>query len=518
MYEKISTTLQDQLKAAPKLPGVYMFFSESGERLYIGKTVNLYNRSNSYFQNYQRLDPRLQLMVENAYRVEYITVDNEVEALLLETNLIKKYDPKYNVLLTDDKNYVWVKIFSKMDFPIIKIVREKFDDGADYFGPYPAKRPILRLLKGIRRLFPYRSCTRVIEMRGDEIYSSNPKPCLYYDLGLCNAPCTKNIPVKEYRQMVSALKRFLRSEHDDLKKELEQSMRELSAVMEYEAAAKARDRLRDLQYLTQFSLVDEGVDDDSIRQRQSQRESTGLKTLLERLEIDPASKDLSGFRIECYDISNIQGTNATAAMVVSLGGKLSKSDYRKFKIKTKDSPDDFAMLQETLTRRLKYLLEDGSSQSNSSFNNWPGLIVIDGGKGQLSSVVEILNSYGGQISQIPVVGLAKKDEEIFLPVAQAGGQLGFKRVKLSRHSPALHIVQQLRDEAHRFGLGYHRTLRSKAMIANPLDDIPGVGEVTKKNLLLAFGSIAGIKKASVADIEAVVRNKSTARKILKLLK
>lgn len=532
MYSEIPARLKQQLDLAPKRPGVYMFHDESGTKLYIGKAVNLYNRSRSYFANYKRLDPRLQLMVEAASYVEYIEVDNEVEALLLETNLIKKYDPHYNVLMTDDKSYIWVKVASNMDFPRINIVRNKKDDGADYFGPYPAKTPIKRLLKNLRKVFPYRSCNRVIEVVDGQVRSSDVKPCLYYHLGLCSAPCTTDIPKEEYRTYVNDLKRFLRADHADLKRKLDKEMRDYSKEHKFEAAAGVRDRLKDLEYLTKFSRIDESVDDEVFAQKKLKLSLEGVKTLIEKLEIDyPTDEEsLQKFRIECYDISNIQGTNATSAMVVSVGGNKKNSDYRKFKIKTKSTPDDFAMLQETLTRRLKYLLPmkeviatdtDPKQKSDASFAQKPDLMVIDGGKGQLSSVMEVLVEYQLQLGyQIPCIGLAKREEEIFVPdvtEGKHGGELKFKLVKLSKRNPALKILQQVRDEAHRFGLGYHRLLRSKGMIYSELELIPGVGAETRKKLILAFGSVAGIKKAKLEDIQSVVKNINTARKIKRLL-
>jgi excinuclease ABC subunit C len=519
--------LKEALLNAPKKPGVYIFLSETGERIYVGKAVNLSNRSRSYFANYKRLDPRIQNMVELARDIQYHEVENEVEALLLETNLIKKYQPRFNVLMTDDKSYIWVKVYSNMDFPIVRIVREKKEDNADYFGPYPAVSPIKRMLKDLRRIFPYRTCNRVIEMQvtaqGESVYSSDLKPCLYYHIGLCAAPCMTTQSKQEYREIVNGLKRFLRSEHEELKKDLQRQMQQLSTEKNYEQAAQVRDKLKDLNYLTQYSLVDESVDENVLALRKAQRAESGLKELTEKLGFWQGredSLDLGNFRIECYDISNIQGTNAVAAMVVGKGGKLLKSDYRKFKIKSKTTPDDFAMLQETLKRRLKYLVPElvqDKPKLDKSFTEMPQLLVIDGGKGQLSSVLEILNEYQEMYGlQIPAVGLAKREEEVFIPDYK-DGKLEFKLLKLSRRSPALKLIQQLRDEAHRFGLGYHRLLRSKGMTYSQLDLIPGIGEVTKKRLLLAFGSVAGIKKAKLADIEAVVKNRSTAAKLKKLL-
>lgn len=537
MTINIPAPIAKKFAKAPKKPGVYIYRDANNEVIYVGKAVNLSNRSRSYFVNYKRLDPRIQLMVDNARDIEYLTVDSEVEALILETNLIKKYLPKYNVMGTDDKNYLWVKIDTNKDFPIVRFVREKHDDGADYFGPFPDKAPIKRMLKTVRRIFPYRTCSRVIEERpvvnakagsdasAVKVYSSDTKPCLYFHLGLCAAPCTTALSKDEYRQSINNLKRFFRSEHAALKKQLEQEMKELSGNQNYEKAAVVRDQLKDLEYLTKYTLVRDNFDDVILKQQKQQVAQQGVVELVSRLEaaglVVNKSTASASYRIECYDISNIQGSNATSAMVVSIGGKPVSKLYRKFKIKTKTTPDDFAMLKETLNRRLKYLvpaLVNKVKKRDESFEQMPDLLVIDGGKGQLSSVLKVMNEYEAYYGlSIPTIGLAKKQEEIFIPSYDGEGKLSFKVVHISKRSPALRILQQIRDEAHRFGLGYHRLLRSKGMTYSQLDLIPGVGEVTRKRLILAFGSVDGIRKAKLADIEAVIKNRNTAYKIKKLL-
>lgn len=546
MFNPGSPQLKLSLEAAPKRPGVYIFRAsedESGEPIYIGKAVNLRNRSRSYFLNYKRLDPRLQTMVEQAKSVEYIEVDNEVEALLLETNLIKKYDPKFNIVMTDDKSYIFVKVDSDMDYPRVSIVREKKEDKADYFGPFPSKGPVRRMLRDLRKIFPYRSCRRVIEERVDPktgetvVYSNDTQPCLYYHLGLCSAPCTTEIEKSDYRADVNALKKFFRSQHGELKKNMRAEMQQASNERNFERAAQIRDQLRDIDYLTKFTRITEQVDDVEFERRRLAQALEGVEQLATRLGLldkdsEPSEEQLQKFRIECYDISNIQGTNATGSMVVAVGGKKAPRLYRKFKIKTKSTPDDFAMLKEVLDRRLKYLRNDYRANQkkarnsdkkasrkkkvDESFTQKPDLVVIDGGKGQLSSVLKILSSYPPEVADIPVIGLAKREEEVFLP-DYSSGELKFKLVKFSKRSAALKLLQLVRDEAHRFGLGYHRLLRSKGMTYSELDLIPGVGEVTKKKLIQAFGSVEGIKKAKLEDIDYVIRNRSTSQKIKKLL-
>ena len=522
MYNSIPPKLLLQLQAAPKRPGVYMFRNDCETILYVGKAVNLFNRSHSYFANYNRLDPRLRSMVEAASSIEYLEVENEVEALLLETNLIKKYDPKYNILMTDDKSYIWVKVYSQLDFPIVRIVRNKLNDNADYFGPFPAKTPVKRLLQDLRKIFPYRTCNRkIVEVNltpeQTKINSSDKKPCFYYDLGLCSAPCTTQQSKADYRLIINNLKRFLRSEHQELKAGLLKQMKELAKIRKYEDAAGVRDKLKDIEYVTQFSRVNEEVDDIVLDKKNSDAASFGLIELLTKTNLPvPDATKLINYRIECYDISNIQGSNAVAAMVVMIGGKISKQNYRKFKIMTKQTPDDFAMLEEVLARRLKHLIKpvDNTSEkvkTDQSLDTIPDLIVVDGGKGQLSSMMKILEQYYPILGyKIPVIGLAKKFEEIILPDK-------FKTLRLNRRSDALRLLQQIRDEAHRFGIGYHRLLRSKGMIYSELDLVPGVGEVIKKKLILAFGNVDNIKKAKLEEIESVVKNRNTAQKIKKLL-
>lgn len=522
MYESNSEQLRAQLAAAPKQPGVYHFRDADGVTLYIGKAVNLFNRSRSYFLNYRKLDPRLQLMVEAADSVEYVTVENELEALLLEANLIKKYEPRYNVRMTDDKTYIWVKVFTQMDYPTVRIVRKRLSDGADYFGPYPETTPVRRMLRNLRKLFPYRTCDgKLILLEDGSVSPTENKPCFYYHLGLCSGACIGKQSREDYRKIINALKQFLRSEHKDLKQQLRGQMEAFSEARQYEDAALVRDQLRDLEYISQPSRIDDQMDEIELKQLEGNAVQLLVKELTQLgfnfgTPEELASEEYAQqFKAECYDISNIQGTNAVAAMTVAVGGKLQRQLYRKFKIKTKDTPDDFAMLQETLTRRFSHFLDSEKlAKPDESFNQLPQLLVIDGGKGQLSAVMQILAELWPQLplpagmTEIPVIGLAKKLEEI---IYLRNGEFG--SLKLRRRSPALKMLQRLRDEAHRFGITYHRKLRQHGMTASALDEIVGVGEVTKKRLIQAFGSSAGVKRAGIAEIRAIVRNKKLADQI-----
>lgn len=500
------TQLQDKIKKAPKLPGCYMYKDQNGKIIYVGKAKNIINRVKSYFINYPKLDLKIQAMIDNAVDIDFLTVDSEVEALILETNLIKKYHPKYNTMMMDDKNYSYV-MFEKQikginDFPRIRLVRAKEDPDAEYFGPYPNRMPLKNILKRLRKVFPYASCNRrLVQVSKDplKIDTNNSSPCLYYHLGLCKAPCASYQSKEDYMKTYNQLKKFFRGEKVEILKELEVEMGSYAKAMDYENAAQVRDKINDIKYVTKYIKVDNDVDDISINELQAQSREEGINQLIEELKF-PQEKlqNHKGFKIECYDISNIQGTNAVGAMTVMVDGELRKDLYRKFKIQRKNTPNDFAMMQEVLRRRLSYLIqppeltseieasedaenisEDPSQisqkaeSSDNSFDIMPDLIIVDGGKGQLSAAYTILYQMGLH-NTIPIVGLAKREEEIFKLAHQFfDNSLGnyipelektFTRIFLTRRSEALFIVQRIRDEAHRFGITYHRKLRSKKML------------------------------------------------------
>jgi excinuclease ABC subunit C len=500
--------LQDKIRNAPKLPGCYIYKNKKGTIIYIGKAKNILNRVKSYFINYPKLDIRIQNMIDLAYDVEFITVDSEVESIILETNLIKKYKPKYNILMRDDKNYSWI-MFEKPkkgtdDFPRIRIVREKLDDGSEYFGPYPSRMPLKNILRRIRKVFPYANCNRRLVQISDnpiKVDTNNPTPCLYYHLGLCKAPCASLVNKEEYMRDYNSIKKFFRGEKTNIIKELEKEMFEYSKEMAFEKASVVRDKINDVKYVTANIKIDNQVDDVVISELKEQQRENALKELIDKLKFPEAKLVFhKGFKIECYDISNIQGTSAVSAMTVMVDGELRKDLYRRFRITRKDTPDDFGMLQETLERRLKYLsdekremgnglnighldsrLSNPVSEYDESFSVRPDLIIIDGGKGQLSSTYLILKAFKLH-KDIPIVGLAKKEEEIFIMHPQIkemrneaeevydetqalAGKFDtrFIRVLLPRQSESLFLVQRIRDEAHRFGITYHRKLRSKKM-------------------------------------------------------
>ena len=528
-------SLQTKVKEAPLLPGVYIYRDPKGKILYIGKAKVLRNRVKSYFSNYSRVEEKIRQMIDLAESVEYYVVDSEVEALILESMLIKKYKPKYNSQQVDDKNYIYVKFDkpkrkgaksneNREDFPRIQIVREKLKDDAEYFGPYPDTMPARRLLRNLRKVFPYRTCDRRIEQVSTnplKIETNNPKPCLYYHLGVCGAPCATLQSKADYMKNFNNIKKFFKGEKNLIAAKLEARMKKAASQQKFEEAAQLRNRIRDIRYVASNIKLDVDIDEVVIMKQKQERRKQALQDLITRLQFPVEVMSLhpkKQFRIEAYDISNIQGSNAVGSMVVFIDGEPKPQLYRRFKIKMKNEPNDFAMLQEVLTRRFnQYLrsklwddsdkeqLEHNEYTDNEGFTieipkelkqklkNWkpdesfsqtPDLIIIDGGKGQLSSTYKILQSYG-LVDQVPIVGLAKQEEELFKVAEQfkdpsyidldqipedskitrtpIGKIDDFVKIRLPRRSESLYLVQRIRDEAHRFAITYHRKLRSKKL-------------------------------------------------------
>ncbi|MFC1780582.1 GIY-YIG nuclease family protein [Patescibacteria group bacterium] len=534
---KFSKSLLNKIKNAPILPGCYIFRDKNGRILYIGKAVNIRSRVKSYFSNVEQIDPKITLMIEQIAKVEFTTTDSDLEALILETNLIKKYRPKYNRMMKDDKNYSWLAVTKGNDFPRLKFVREQRIKNVDYFGPYVNTKSIKRALKSLRKIFPYASCNRKIHyFKGKDgnkkFYSSDKKPCLYFHLNLCDAPCTGDISKASYRKNVNRIKHFFRNKKFKIVEELTKEMNKYATEKRYEEAAIIRNKLEDLSYITQRIRIEKDMDENMWKDKQESTQRKALENLIRRLKLPTTDYrlPLTDFRIECYDISNISGKSATGSMIVFTNGKPDKKSYRKFRIKTKDTPDDFEMLKEVFKRRFKNksqvckqkLVQSsppapssggrvGTSEPNQdkSFSTLPNLIIVDGGKGQLSSVLRILKEYN---FNIPTIGLAKKEEEI---IKSKG--VTFKTIKLPRGSDEFFLIQRIRDEAHRFAIKYHKILRSKKQVKSVLDEIPGVGKLIRKRLLKAFGSAEGIKKANIDELQAIVKNKRTVENIKKLL-
>ena len=549
MNEKLS----ESLKILPELPGCYIYYDASGEVIYVGKAKILKRRVYSYFHKHHD-SAKLRVMVPQIERLEYIITDSEVEALILESHLIKKYKPKYNVLLKDDKKYPYFLI-TEEEFPRITVVRKKNlnPEHGRYYGPYTDVRAMYSTLEFLKRIFPLKQC---------KTPKFKSRPCLYYHIGRCMAPCMKKVTPEEYQELISKVEMFLSGKQSELIKALKEQMEKYAAEEQFEKAARLRDSYLDLQKTLErqkvvyentgknedilsfvyedgiFALVilliregrlidkkdfvyfeegdtvteyfeaffreyygglkqefpDKIVADEleelgekklyqdwlrilagknvqiSYGKTRNGKELLELaqknaEHLMERAKLEKLSKIRNDFnevgsylkeklrlnnfprRIECYDISHIQGTNTVASMVVFQDGMSKKSAYKRFKIKsTEGKPDDFTSMKEVLSRRLARLGDKGWEK--------PDLIIIDGGKGQLSSVMEIVEELG--ITDIDFVSLAKREEEVFLPHNS-------KSILLPRQSETLYLIQRVRDEAHRFAITYHRLLRSKAL-------------------------------------------------------
>ncbi|MDQ5981573.1 MAG: hypothetical protein QG570_322 [Patescibacteria group bacterium] len=445
------TDLTNNVATLPESPGVYIYKDHSKKVLYVGKAVNLKNRVKSYFQNIEALSPKTQAMITKIADIEHINVENEIEALLLEADLIKRYRPPYNIALKDDKFYKYIKIEkNKLSTPegesktISKIVtsRKKTKEG-EYFGPYPESNSILVITKTLRKIFPYRDCSTQKFTR----YQKAKRPCLYGHLGLCPAPCLGGEAIIQNNINIKKIQEYLSGKRSLMFKQLEREMKELSKNHEYEKAAVIRDQINSYNYLTQTkNNVNEYLKNPDLVHNKGADAVTKLLAELEKsFKLQFTNTDTETFRIETYDISNMSGKSAIGAMSVTTGGVPDKSEYRKFRIKTKDTPDDFFMLQEILKRRFNRI---GESEWET-----PDLIVIDGGKGQLSSAIEAMEA---KDIKIPMISLAKKEELIFF---YDGTE--FQYINLDINNPALKLIIIGRDEVHRFGIAYHRQLRMK---------------------------------------------------------
>ena len=580
----MQSKIQEQLKLLPTNPGVYLMKNEQAKIIYVGKAINLKNRVKSYFQSSKNHSPKVKSMVEKISDFEYIITANEIEALILECNLIKKYRPKYNISLRDDKTYPYIKVTLNEDYPTVSITRKILKDGAKYFGPYTSAGAVHEVLNLLKKLFQIRSCRQM----------NTKRPCLEFHIKRCLAPCTGRVAKSEYREMIKSLCLFLEGRNEVVLKELTSRMQIAAENFQFELAAKLRDQVLAIEKISAKQNIIIGSSDQDIiglarkadeaciqiffirsgkmigrdhfllngtedetdsallnafleqyynkatfipkeillpaeieneeilsawlSQKKNAKVSFGLPqrgvkkemvlmandnavVVLEEQMIKNsagleqtvgAMKDLGRYlrmekelkRIECFDISHIQGSETVASMVVFSNGAPDKQEYRRYKLKSVEGkPDDFKSMQEVVGRR--YRQSDGIM---------PDLIIIDGGKGQLNSALEIIRALGHY--QIPVVGLAKQFEYVFLE-----GQS--EPVILPPNSKALYLIQRIRDEAHRFAITYHRKLRHKRNLVSVLDHIEGVGPTRRKALWDAFGSIAEIKKAKITDLTAV---------------
>ncbi len=597
--------LAEKLKYLPQAPGVYIMKNSSGEIIYVGKALSLKNRVRSYFQSSKNHSPKVISLVTQVADIEYILTDSEVEALILECNLIKKHRPRYNVRLVDDKSYPYVKVTLNEEYPRVFMTRKVVRDGARYYGPYTdagALRETLRLLK---KVFPIRQCRQ-------KSVDRQKRPCLNYHIRRCLAPCQGEVSTVRYLEMIKNVCLFLEGRHEELVRTLAARMEEAAENMDFEQAAELRDRIRDIEKVVEkqkivsadptdqdvIALAREGelsgvvvffvrggklmgrehfiIDETSemedseiltsfVKQYYIQveyiprdillpaeltetevinawlEEKRGARVYLRvprrgekarlvemarknateelaqhRVREEQARARLEGAllglkdylelariprRIECYDISNIQGTESVGSMVVFTGGKPRPDLYRRFRIKTVEGPNDFASMQEVLRRRFNRGLREQEEiaagkleREKARFAEMPDLVIIDGGKGQLSAAREVMREL--QVDPIATYGLAKEQELLY-------GEGSPEPVVLPRNSESLYLVQRIRDEAHRFAITYHRKLRGKRSLKSVLDDIPGVGAKRRKALVEHFRSMARLKNATIEQLAEV---------------
>ena len=589
----VSTALNLQIQSLPDNPGVYQYYDKDGKILYVGKAKNLRKRVSSYFNKIHDT-ARTNVMVKKIITIKHIVVPTETDALLLENNLIKKYQPRYNVLLRDDKSYPWICIKNE-PFSRIFSTRRMVKDGSDYFGPYTSFKTVHTILGLIKELYPLRTCNYDLSQKNIE--SGKFKVCLEYHIGNCKGPCEGHESLEDYQEQVEAIREILKGNFKESLKDFKKKMHILASEMHFEEAQKLKEKIEVLENYQSRSMVanpkinnidvfsivsDEGaayvnflqiahgsiIRSHTLELKKKLDESDeellelAIVELRERFKllsreiivpfavevgenvkvtvpqlgdkkqilelsirnakfyrmdqlkqlqiVDPdrhtnrimaqMKKDLrlpeEPRHIECFDNSNIQGTNPVAACVVFKDGKPSKKDYRHFNIKTVVGPDDFASMEEVVFRRYKRLLEENEPL--------PQLIIIDGGKGQLSSALKSLDALELR-GKIAIIGIAKRLEELFYP----GDSVP---LYLDKKSETLKVIQMLRNEAHRFGITHHRDKRSKSALNSSMEAIPGIGEKTMQTLILHFKSVTRLKLATEKEISEVI-GVSKAKKI-----
>ncbi len=598
--------LKGILANLPDKPGCYLMYDKAGEIIYIGKAINLKNRVRSYFQQSNDHSYKTRQLIRRIADIETILVGSELEALILEMNLIKEHRPFFNVRLKDDKRYPYIRVTWQDPFPRLSVTRMMINDGSRYFGPYTSVWAVHQTLDVLRKIFPYLTCAR-------EITGKDSRACLFYDLKLCSAPCIGAIGQSDYREMMDNLCAFLEGKTDPVIHRLKESMEKASDAMEYEQAATIRDQLNAIERVVERQkiisdtqkdsdiiamardngeacvqvffvrngkligreyFILEGTDDEQneaileefvkqfyaqaayvpsqvllpeeveeakiikewlntkrngekveltvpkrgeaweLVQMAGENAAETLRSLKSRWKADrekqhqalaelQSSLKLSAvpLRIECYDISNTQGTASVGSMVVFVQGVPSKKDYRRFNIRSVVGPDDFASMEEVLRRRFNHYLtekekeKEPGNKPDTGFGNLPDLLIVDGGKGQLSRAVNVLAEFDFA-KEIAIAGLAKQEEELFLPGKS-------ESIRLPERSQALYLVQRIRDEAHRFAITAHRKRRGKIGLSSRLENIKGLGPVKRKALLKKFGSIEGILKAQPQEIAEI---------------
>ena len=476
--------LTEKLAKLPKKPGVYFHKNLDGQIIYIGKAAVLKNRVKQYFQNSRTRDPKTELLIAEIADIDWIEVETEIDALFLEAELVRRYLPKYNILLRDDKSLIYIRIDYKSSHPTISYTRRPLDDGAEYYGPYFNTTSLKRAMNYLRRVFPYSTHTGIKPKR----------VCLQYHLGLCPGIEEGKTPLKDYRANLRKLTQYLKGNRIKLISDIEKEMKIVAKDQNFELAAKYRNQLRALKSLSsRIVFSDKEIADIN--------KDAGLYDLSKILGLGSVPK-----KIEGYDISHMQGSNNVASMVVFVNGAPDKASYRKFKLRIPGN-NDYAHIEEVVTRRLKHQ------------SKWvlPDLMLIDGGKGQLASAIKASSNLG---IKLPMIGLAKREEEIIVDLESSNVNVDFARIKeldarikttnnfvsilLPSNTPVIKLLQRIRDESHRFAVSYHSVLKVKGQKNSVLDNLPGIGPVTKRKLLKSFGSLDGITKAKEIEIQKVV--------------
>ena len=613
--------VEEELKKLPRKPGVYIMRDDKDVILYVGKAINLHNRVRSYFRENIGRGPAIDQMVSLIARFEYIVTDSELEALVLENNLIKENSPKYNTLLKDDKTYPYIKVTVGEDYPRILFSRTMKKDKSRYFGPYTSAAAVKDTIELLNKLYQLRTCNRVLPRD-----TGLERPCLNYHIKQCLAPCQGYVSKEEYRQQVAGALEFLNGNYSPILKDLEEKMNKAAEELEFEEAARYRDLLSSVRQVSQKQKITEGVGEDKdilalyqdeteavvqvffvrdgeligrehyymthvpennkpailqdfvkqfyagtpfiprelmlqyeiedaelIEKWLSERKGSrvylkvpkiGSKEKLVELAAQNAKlvlsqdreklkreegrtigavKEISDLlqlpltgtaRMEAYDISNINGFENVGSMVVYEKGKPKRSDYRKFKIKSVSGPDDYACMREVLTRRFRHGMEESKEleeqemdQEYGSFTKFPDLILMDGGRGQVNIALSVLEELG---INIPVCGMVKDDNH-----RTRGLYYHNIELPIDTHSEGFKLITRIQDEAHRFAIEYHRSLRSKTQVKSVLDDIPGVGPARRKALMRHFKSLEEIRQASVEELmEIPEMNERTAEEIV----
>lgn len=483
----MSTVIAEKLKQLPKDPGVYFHKDAQGQIIYIGKAARLNNRVRQYFQKSRLRDAKTDALVADIADVDWMVVDSEIEALFLEAEMVRRYMPRYNILLRDDKAMTYIRIDYDSEYPTVTTTRRPLDDGARYFGPYLSTTSVRAALKLLRRIFPF-ATRRVLGQK---------RATLHYHLGLDPGLEDGKTTLQEYRANLRQLIRVIEGKRSDVEKDLKKAMDKFAKASQFEQAAKARNQLFALQRLNQQVVF-------SDKEFLDISKDYALAELVDLLSLAKMPQ-----RIEGYDVSHMSGTDVVASMVVFTNGVSNKAEYRKFKTK-KDHNNDFYNMHETIRRRL----------SATNLKKWgtPDVVLIDGGKGQLDAALRARDELGQ--SQIPFVGLAKREEQIVVAKDRSGVSVnakvlqklggfaqettGYHLITIPHSKNIVKLLQRIRDESHRFAVSYHSSLKRTRQTHSVLDDIPGIGPATKKKLIRAFGSTRGVKRATEAELQAVV--------------